>query len=101
MVGLSRGSLVPAVIVSHLLGLRNLRAVSVARTRSDKVSSAKLPAPVTAKPITCFARSARWRVPGSRLRAFIIHTRLRPLGQFDLRVRVRLTATAPRSVAES
>lgn len=50
VVGLSRGGLVPAVIISHLLGLRDLRAVSVTRTRSDKVGSAKLPAPVTANP---------------------------------------------------
>lgn len=48
--GLSRGGLVPAVIVSHLLGLRDLRAVSVTRTCSDKPGAAKLPAPVTANP---------------------------------------------------
>jgi hypothetical protein len=45
VVGVSRGGLVPAVLVSHLLGLRDLRPVSITRTRSDKAGAAKLPAP--------------------------------------------------------
>lgn len=50
VVGVSRGGLVPAVIVSHLLGLRDLRTVTITRTRSDKACSAKLPAPVLGDP---------------------------------------------------
>ena len=50
VVGVSRGGLVPAVLVSHLLGLRDLRTVSIVRTCSDKVGAAKLPAPATGNP---------------------------------------------------
>jgi uncharacterized protein len=50
VVGVSRGGLVPAVLISHLLGLRDLRAVSITRTLSDEAGAAKLPAPAIGSP---------------------------------------------------
>jgi hypoxanthine phosphoribosyltransferase len=50
VVGVSRGGLVPAVLVSHLLGLRDLRTLAITRTCSDTVGAAKLSAPAVRYP---------------------------------------------------
>jgi uncharacterized protein len=45
LAGISRGGLIPAVMVAHHLGLRDVRAAGLARTASDEVNAAKVPAP--------------------------------------------------------
>ena len=50
VVGISRGGLVPAVLVSHQLGLRDLRTLAIIRTCSDTVGAAKLPTPAVRYP---------------------------------------------------
>jgi len=50
VVGISRGGLIPAVLVAHLLGVRDLRALTVSRTVSDQVNSVKHAAPVPGNP---------------------------------------------------
>ena len=42
VVGITRGGLVPAVMIAHLLGLRDLRYVSLTRTAGDEINAAKL-----------------------------------------------------------
>jgi hypoxanthine phosphoribosyltransferase len=43
VVGIARGGLVPAVMVAHLLGLRDLRHVSLTRTAGDQINAPKRP----------------------------------------------------------
>ncbi len=46
VVGVSRNGLVPAVIICHALGVRDLRSVHVTRTVADGVDADKTPEPV-------------------------------------------------------
>lgn len=50
LAGISRGGLIPAVMVAHHLGLRNVRAAGLARTASDEVNAAKVPVPTDTCP---------------------------------------------------
>lgn len=43
VVGIARGGLVPAVMIAHLLGLRDLRNVSLTRTAGDEINAPKRP----------------------------------------------------------
>jgi uncharacterized protein len=43
VVGIARGGLVPAVMIAHLLGLRDLRHVSLTRTGGDEINAPKIP----------------------------------------------------------
>jgi hypoxanthine phosphoribosyltransferase len=45
VIGVARGGLVPAVLVSHLLAVRDLRVIDVARTLSDDVDALKASPP--------------------------------------------------------
>ncbi|WP_007513724.1 MULTISPECIES: phosphoribosyltransferase [Pseudofrankia] len=46
IIGIARGGLVPAVLLAHLLGLRDVRALEIAHTESDAVNAAKIDLPV-------------------------------------------------------
>jgi len=46
VVGISRNGLVPAVIICHALGVRDLRSVHVTRTVADGADAGKTPEPV-------------------------------------------------------
>jgi len=50
LAGISRGGLIPAVMVAHHLGLRDVRAAGLARTAGDEVNAAKVPVPVNTSP---------------------------------------------------
>jgi uncharacterized protein len=50
LVGIIRGGLVPAVLLSHVLSCREVRAISVIRTEADGVNAAKTPRPVLGNP---------------------------------------------------
>lgn len=50
VVGIVRGGLVPAVVLTHALGLRVLRTIEVLHTTSDGLWSAKTPAPTVHNP---------------------------------------------------
>jgi hypoxanthine phosphoribosyltransferase len=43
VVGIARGGLVPAVMIAHLLGLRDLRHVCLTRTAGDQINAPKRP----------------------------------------------------------
>jgi hypoxanthine phosphoribosyltransferase len=43
--GVSRGGLIPAVMLAHRLGLREVRAACLVRTASDEVNAPKAPVP--------------------------------------------------------
>ncbi len=45
MVGILRGGIIPAVRLSHVLGLRDVRALDVTHTTADGVNAAKTPRP--------------------------------------------------------
>ena len=46
IVGIARGGLVPAVLLAHLLGLRDVRALEITHTESDAVNAMKSDLPV-------------------------------------------------------
>jgi uncharacterized protein len=50
VVGIARGGLVPAVMIAHLLGLRDLRHVSLTRTAGDAVNAPKRPVAAGSSP---------------------------------------------------
>lgn len=50
IVGILRGGMVPAVMLAHLLGVRDVRGVEVTRTLSDGPNGAKAPAPQITNP---------------------------------------------------
>jgi hypoxanthine phosphoribosyltransferase len=50
VVAVLRGGAVPAVWLSHMLGLRDVRAVEVVHTADDSVHAAKIPEPVAVNP---------------------------------------------------
>ncbi|MFP8941676.1 phosphoribosyltransferase [Streptomyces fenghuangensis] len=45
VVGVLRGGMVPATLLAHRLGVRDMRAVEVTRTTADGVGAAKAPEP--------------------------------------------------------
>src|ERR1700678_3764743 len=45
VVGILRGGMVPAVILAHVLGLRDVRGVEIAHTVADGAGAAKMPQP--------------------------------------------------------
>lgn len=50
VVGVLRGGMIPAVCLAHALGLREVRALDVRHTASDRVNAAKTAGPVTQNP---------------------------------------------------
>ncbi len=50
IVGVMRGGMVPAVILAHLLQVRDVRALSLARTVHEGINPPKTPRPVLANP---------------------------------------------------
>ena len=46
VVGILRGGMIPAVRLSHVLGLRDVRALNVTHTTADGVNAAKTPRPL-------------------------------------------------------
>lgn len=46
VVGILRGGMIPAVLLAHALGLREVRALDVTHTITDGVNAAKAPSPV-------------------------------------------------------
>ncbi|SRR6266545_2094626 len=50
VVGILRGGMVPAVILAHLLGLRDIRAIEITHTAADGPLAAKTPRPVLRNP---------------------------------------------------
>jgi uncharacterized protein len=50
VIGVIRGGLVPAVLLSHALGCRDVRGLSVTRTEADGVNALKTPAPIHGDP---------------------------------------------------
>lgn len=46
VVGILRGGMIPAVRLSHVLGLRDVRALDVTHTTADGVNAAKTPRPL-------------------------------------------------------
>lgn len=50
LVGVLRGGIVPAVLLSHQLGVRELRAVEVAHTLDDSINADKFGAPQVMNP---------------------------------------------------
>jgi hypoxanthine phosphoribosyltransferase len=46
IVGIARGGLVPAVMLSHHLGVRDLRTVTFTHTKTDEVNATKTATPV-------------------------------------------------------
>jgi hypoxanthine phosphoribosyltransferase len=43
VVGIARGGLIPAVMIAHLLGLRDLRNLCLTRTAGDEINAPKQP----------------------------------------------------------
>lgn len=50
VVGILRGGLVPAVLLAHTMGLRDVRAIDVTHTTSDSVDADKTPQPSARNP---------------------------------------------------
>jgi uncharacterized protein len=50
VVGILRGGMVPAVILAHLLGLRDVRAIEITHTQTDGPGAAKTPWPQVRNP---------------------------------------------------
>ncbi|OEJ22133.1 hypothetical protein AR457_40345 [Streptomyces agglomeratus] len=50
VVGIMRGGMIPAVMVAHQLGIRDVRTVEVTHTVTDCVNAAKTSAPATKNP---------------------------------------------------
>jgi hypoxanthine phosphoribosyltransferase len=50
IVGITRGGLIPAVMLSHHLGVRDLRTVTITHTETDDVNAAKTATPVVSQP---------------------------------------------------
>lgn len=50
IVGIARGGLIPAVMIAHVLGVRDLRTLTITHTVSDAVNAAKTPEPLVAHP---------------------------------------------------
>ena len=50
IVGIARGGLIPAVMIAHVLGVRDLRTVAITHTNSDAVNAAKTLEPLVARP---------------------------------------------------
>ncbi|ORT47309.1 phosphoribosyltransferase family protein [Frankia sp. KB5] len=50
VVGILRGGMVPAVLLAHHLGVRDVRALTITHTQSDGVNAPKAERPVLANP---------------------------------------------------
>ena len=50
IVGVIRGGMIPAVLLSHTLACRDVRGISLACTQGEGVNAAKAPRPVLANP---------------------------------------------------
>ncbi len=50
VVGILRGGMVPAVLLAHQLGVRDVRGIEVTRTLADGPNGAKTPRPVITNP---------------------------------------------------
>ncbi len=50
VVGILRGGMVPAVLLAHQLGVRDVRGIEVTRTLADGPNGAKTPSPVITNP---------------------------------------------------
>lgn len=50
IVGIARGGLIPGVMIAHVLGVRDLRTLTITHTESDAVNAAKTPEPLVAHP---------------------------------------------------
>lgn len=50
VVGILRGGMVPAVLLAHQLGVRDVRGIEVTRTLADGPNGAKTPLPVVTNP---------------------------------------------------
>lgn len=52
VIGISRGGLIPAVMIAHAIGARAVRSMAISRTLSDGVNAAKAARPVVSDPGT-------------------------------------------------
>lgn len=59
VVGILRGGMVPATLLAHRLGVRDMRAVEVTRTVSEEVDAAKVPEPRYRNPASLGALAGR------------------------------------------
>lgn len=50
VVGIMRGGMIPAVLVAHQLGIRDVRTIEVTHTATDDVNATKTSAPATKNP---------------------------------------------------
>ncbi|MEU8352327.1 phosphoribosyltransferase family protein, partial [Streptomyces sp. NPDC048845] len=50
VVGIMRGGMIPAVMIAHELGIRDVRTIEVTHTETDGVNAAKTRAPATKHP---------------------------------------------------
>jgi len=50
VVGIMRGGMIPAVMIAHQLGIRDVRTIEVTHTASDGINAAKTSAPVYKNP---------------------------------------------------
>jgi uncharacterized protein len=50
VIGILRGGMVPAVILAHLLGLRDVRGIEITHTSADGPGAAKTPRPILRNP---------------------------------------------------
>ncbi|MFE1405427.1 phosphoribosyltransferase [Streptomyces sp. NPDC058770] len=50
VVGIMRGGMIPAVMIAHQLGIRDVRTIEVTHTETDGVNAAKTSAPATKNP---------------------------------------------------
>lgn len=59
VVGILRGGMIPAVLLAHALGLREVRALDVTHTIQDGVNAAKAPRPIVRNPASLGDLSGR------------------------------------------
>lgn len=50
VVGIMRGGMIPAVMIAHQLGIRDVRTIEVTHTASDSINAAKTSAPACKNP---------------------------------------------------
>lgn len=50
IVAIARGGLIPAVMIAHTLGIRDVAAITITHTTGDEVNAAKTAQPVIARP---------------------------------------------------
>jgi hypoxanthine phosphoribosyltransferase len=52
VVGILRGGIIPAVLLAHTFGLRDVRAIEVTHTTSDRIDAGKTPHPRVRNPVS-------------------------------------------------